>query len=64
MKDEITSALSGGASSILMNVSWIAFLSDTALKVVATVIVGVAGGMAGLAGKDIYERIKKKNANK
>ena len=59
-KDELTSTISGGISSIMLNVSWIAFLSDTALKVLATVIVGVAGGMAGLAGKDIYQRIKNK----
>lgn len=28
------------------------------LKVLATIILGIAGGLAGLAGKDLYNHIK------
>lgn len=33
-------------------------LGHFALKVLATVILGAAGGIAGIAGKDIYQRLR------
>ena len=64
-KDDIIGGIGGAMGSILLNVNWIAFLADTGMKVVATVIIGVAGGFAGLAGKEIFQFLKTKiNGNK
>jgi len=34
-------------------------LAHFGVKVLATVILGVAGGIAGIAGKDAYNRVKR-----
>lgn len=35
----------------MMNIGW---------KILATILIGIAGGIAGVAGKDLYAAIKRK----
>ncbi len=35
-------------------------IGNFGVKVGATIILGIAGGMAGMIGKDLYQRFKKK----
>lgn len=62
--DKITGMLSGGIAGILLNISLIEVISDAAVKLVVTVMVGIFGGIAGLLGKDIYTRYIKDFINK
>ena len=58
--EKLTGMASGAASVLLLNINWINTLSDAAVKVGVTVFVGMAGGIAGLMGKDIYNAYLKK----
>ena len=74
MNDNLASFVGGFSLSAFGNVSWIwslqIFPADAgmaktyaiafAVKVFATLFLGVVGGIAGLLGKDIYQGFKKK----
>jgi len=62
--DKFACIVGGSFSGLLLNVNWISTLSDAGIKVVVTVIVGMCGGIAGLAGKDIYNNYLKKYIKK
>ena len=74
MQDYGTSFIGGFLLSVFGNVSWIwslqlmpkttseayTYALAFSLKIVATLILGVIGGIAGLIGKDIYNILKRK----
>lgn len=61
VKEKVVAFLCGGGSTMsftflkipneLMGIGW---------KIIATILIGVAGGIAGVAGKDLYMIAKKK----
>lgn len=61
VKERMVAFICGNASTMgftflkipdeMMNIGW---------KILATALIGVAGGIAGLAGKDIYAVVKRK----
>lgn len=63
MKDKVLAFLAGDISVTLFQVFiggiW-ADLGHFGMKVGATIILGIAGGIAGMAGRDIYNRLKRK----
>jgi hypothetical protein len=61
LKENITAFLSGnvfvtGFTFLKMPVA----LEDIGWRVLATILIGLAGGFAGLAAKDIYQLAKRK----
>ena len=74
MHDYGTSFIGGFLLSIFGNVSWIwsmqlmpmssqdamLYALSFALKIFATLILGMIGGVAGLLGKDLYNFLKRK----
>lgn len=73
MENNAASFIGGFLLSVMANVHWIFGQiyphtpSDAAtaamefgLKIIATLILGIIGGIAGLLGKDVYGSIKKK----
>ena len=69
MENNAASFIGGFSLSVLANWQWIfaqIHIDPTnmamgfALKVIATLILGVIGGIAGLIGKDLYTGFKKK----
>jgi hypothetical protein len=61
VKEKVVAFLCGNVSTMgftflkipdeMMNIGW---------KILATALVGLAGGIAGLAGKDLYALVKKR----
>lgn len=69
MENNAASFLGGFSLSVLANWQWIFaqihidpsdLAMSFAIKVLATLILGVIGGVAGLLGKDLYTGFKKK----
>ena len=74
MQDYGTSFIGGFLFSVFGNISWVWSLqimpvtkdqaimaaAGFAMKIFATLILGIIGGIAGLFGKDIYETLKRK----
>ena len=74
MQDYGTSFIGGFLLSVFGNVSWVwslqlmpitshdAYIYATGfvLKIFATLILGIIGGLAGLIGKDLYNFLKRK----
>jgi hypothetical protein len=55
MRDKIISAMTGGTlSTVVLQISFHDLFVSGAFKVTVAVIVGIIGGIAGLAGKDFY----------
>lgn len=69
MENNAASFIGGFALSVLANWQWIFaqihidptnMAMSFGLKVLATLILGIIGGIAGLLGKDLYMGMKKK----
>ncbi len=73
MENNAASFIGGFLLSVMANVHWIfaqayphtagdaaEAAASFGLKVIATLILGVIGGIAGLLGKDLYASIKRK----
>lgn len=68
VKDRFLAFIAGDASVTLFQVfagQIFADLGSFGLKVLATIILGIAGGIAGMVGKDLYNfyKSKKKKRN-
>lgn len=61
MKEKVVAFISGALAAIIPNTASIAgMLGDFAVKVLTTAALGAVGGMAGLAGKELYNYLKSK----
>lgn len=52
--NNLAGMLGGGFASIMLNIKMIEIIEDGVIRLLMTIVIGVFGGIAGLAGKDIY----------